>query len=274
MKIRYQDRWIIVAGSLLLGYFFVHLGQTDSLFVLWSRPLYFRDVVVTALITAIVWTSVRTATVFLDVHYDWFTHPTRRSIGQILLGFGLPVLVSLVLTMLFFRFIIEQDIATSSFPVYEFPISVLVIFFINLYYVGAYLYVRASKTVENVSQNEAVTNSVSFTRQTLIVNSGLRNIPLATTDAAFFYIEASSVFVMTFSEEKYLVSSSLDELAQDLSTQLFFRVNRQFLVHRRACKSYLNESYGKLRLEVVPPIATEIIISQQKAPAFKKWLEE
>ncbi|WP_266367056.1 LytR/AlgR family response regulator transcription factor [Tellurirhabdus rosea] len=272
MNSSYPDRWFILIGCLLLGYFFVTIGLDESLFALLQKPTYIRDLFGATLMSGIVWLLVRAATVTLDRRYDWFEQPLRRIAGQSLLGFGGPVVVSFLMALLYFRFVVGQPITESTFPVYEFPISVLVILFINLFYVGLYLYKRATGTPPVLI--EAPGTAQPVVRKTLIVASGQRNIPLATADVAYFYIDEGAVFVTTFTGEKYVVGATLDDLARDLPTTQFFRVNRQFLIHRRACSSYLNDSYGKLKLEVQPTVRREIIVSQQKAPEFKKWLEE
>ncbi|CCH54170.1 two component transcriptional regulator, LytTR family [Fibrisoma limi BUZ 3] len=269
----YRDRWLIIAGSLLSGYFFVNIGQEESVFALWNQSFYLRDIVGASLITAAVWLVVRTITVWLDGRYDWFAQPAKRILGQLVLGVIGPVVVSLLLTMLYFYYVVKQPIAESTYPVYEFPISVLVIVLINLVYVGLYLYRKATVPVPPHPEPASQTPEPTF-RKTLIVNSGLRNVPVSIDDVAYIYIDEATIFLTTFSGGKYVVNTSLDELARDLPEHAFFRVNRQFIINRKACSSYLNDTYGKLKVELRPTLPKDIIVSQQKAPDFKKWLED
>lgn len=274
----YRDRWLITVGSVLTGFFFVTIGMDAPLFSLLSRPTYLRDVAGASLMTAAVWLVVRAATVGLDRRYDWFSQPARRVAGQLILGVGGPVLVSVGLAMLYFRFVVGQSIADSTYPVYEFPISVLFIGGFNLFYVGWYLYRKATAPALPLPEPDELPhpskpNPAQFLRKTLIVSSGLRNVPVLIDEVAYIYIDEAAVFLTTVSGNKYVVNTSLDELARDLPGDVFFRVNRQFIVHRRACSSYLNDTYGKLKVEVRPSLAKDIIVSQQKTPEFKKWLE-
>ncbi|RIV18138.1 LytTR family transcriptional regulator [Fibrisoma montanum] len=269
----YRDRWLITAGSLLSGYFFVNIGLDESVFTLWNQPSYLRDIIGASLITAAVWLVVRTITVWLDGRYDWFAKPAKRILSQLMLGVIGPVVVSLLLTMLYFQYVVKQPIAESTYPVYEFPISVLVILLMNLLYVGLYLYRKATVPVPSSPERISPTPEPAF-RKTLIVNSGLRNVPVSVDDVAYIYIDEATIFLTTFSGGKYVVANSLDDLARDLPEQAFFRVNRQFIINRKACSSYLNDTYGKLKVEVRPAMPRDIIVSQQKAPDFKKWLEE
>lgn len=280
MKSIYNDRWLMITGSGLLGYFFVTIGQDQGLFALWSRPDYARDIVGASLMTGAVWGVVRAATVWLDHRYDWFAQPARRFAGQFMLGFAGPVVLSAGLAALYFRFVVGQPIAESSYPVYEFPISVLVIGLFNLLYFSLYLYRKATTPPPLPAQPEPESVEhpqsppITATRKTLIVNSGLRNVPVFIDDVAYIYIDEATIFLHTFSGSKYVVSNSLDELSRDLPNDVFFRVNRQFIIHRRACSSYLNDTYGKVKVEVKPALPRDIVVSQQRTPEFKKWLEE
>ncbi len=282
MKSIYNDRWLMITGSLLLGYFFVTIGQDEGLFALWSRPDYGRDIVGAALMTGPVWSLVRVATVWLDHRYDWFEQPARRFAGQFMLGFMGPVVLSAILSALYFRFVVGQPIADSTYPVYEFPITILVIGLFNLLYFSLYLYRKATTPPPSPTQPDPEPESIELpqpqppttTRKTLIVSSGLRNVPVFVDDVAYIYIDEATLFLHTFSGSKYVVSNSLDELSRDLPNDIFFRVNRQFIIHRRACSSYLNDTYGKVKVEVKPALPRDIVVSQQRTPEFKKWLEE
>ena len=192
-----------MVGTVLLGHFFVSLGRDESLLELWQQSFYYRDVAGTALIAAIVWGAIRSTTIFLDRSYDWLQAPTQRIISQFLLGFLLPVLVALFGAFLLFTFVVGQDISKSTFPVYEFPVTVLVIGMINMLYVGYYFYFKAtagasgSQSPYSVSEAAPVPEAPAAEKQAevaprerstaaggykknIFVNSGYHNIPLAT----------------------------------------------------------------------------------------------
>ncbi|HLL96437.1 MAG TPA: LytTR family DNA-binding domain-containing protein [Spirosoma sp.] len=266
--------WLIAIGSVLIGYFFVAVGTGEGVFELLSNPMHLRDLLGASLMTAVVWLCVRIITIWLDRRYDWFEQPLRRITAQLLLGVGLSVSVSLGMALVYFPLVVGQPIAESNYPIYEFPISVLFIVGFNVLYLGLYLYQKARKSTTPAPPNTEATQSAPPTRKTLIVNSGLRNIPLSTDEVAYAFIDQATVFLTTFAGSKYLVNNSLDELSRELPHDVFFRVNRQFIIHRRACSSYLNDTHGKLKVEVQPALPKDIIVSQQRTPEFKKWLEE
>lgn len=265
---------------MLLGHFFVSLGQDISWFELIKQSFYIQDLLFAALIAAAAWLVVRAATVFLDKRYDWMQQPTKRIGLQLALGYALPVILSFLLVTLFYYLVYGIPVSDTNYPVYEFPVSLVIIGIFNLFYLLLYFYQKAKLSAqlkpEPVSSIPIPEQSLASTpeRKTLVVSSGIRNIPIPIEDIALSYIDNETVFIHTFSNEQFPVNRTLDELSKTLNPQNFFRANRQVILHRRACRSYINEPYGKLKVEVYPLVEREIIISQQKAPEFKKWLEE
>jgi two-component system LytT family response regulator len=65
---------------------------------------------------------------------------------------------------------------------------------------------------------------------------------------------------------------SLDEIEELLDPQIFFRANRQHLVHLPFIESYRSDDTGKLTLRLRSIKTEEIIVSKEKAAEFRKWL--
>jgi DNA-binding LytR/AlgR family response regulator len=54
----------------------------------------------------------------------------------------------------------------------------------------------------------------------------------------------------------------------------FFRVNRQLLVAAHAVRHYASGGKGRLKLLLQPEADGEVVVSQERANAFKSWLEQ
>lgn len=96
-------------------------------------------------------------------------------------------------------------------------------------------------------------------------------IPIKFEQFALFYLENNVVNAVTFDGETYHPSKSLDELEQ-IAGNTFFRVNRQYLIHRNAVKHASNILSRKLSISVNVPHDADILISREKSPQFLKWL--
>lgn len=107
----------------------------------------------------------------------------------------------------------------------------------------------------------------------MLVRKGLENISIEQTQIAYIYTEHKISFVKTTTGETYIADHSLSQLAKDLNAALFFRVNRQYLVHIGAIKSYRSVEQSKIRLELVPPPGQEVIIGKEQAVNFRKWIK-
>ncbi|WP_375417602.1 LytTR family transcriptional regulator DNA-binding domain-containing protein, partial [uncultured Hymenobacter sp.] len=64
-----------------------------------------------------------------------------------------------------------------------------------------------------------------------------------------------------------------EQLENLLDPRQFFRASRQLLTHVRAVHRLHPYFNGKLKLELSPPLPQEVLVSRDKAGAFKAWLE-
>ena len=71
---------------------------------------------------------------------------------------------------------------------------------------------------------------------------------------------------------RYLLEGTLAELAAELDPARFFRASRQVLVAAAAVAAYRPAGKGRLRLELRPALDDELLVSQERAAAFKDWL--
>ncbi len=109
----------------------------------------------------------------------------------------------------------------------------------------------------------------------LIVKKGVENIALKLDDVALIYTESKVVFVIANNEKKYIYDKNLSELQQELDKSIFFRANRQCIVNINYIRGF--KAFEKVKLQVdltFSIIPNKIIVSQETAPQFKKWIHE
>jgi DNA-binding LytR/AlgR family response regulator len=74
---------------------------------------------------------------------------------------------------------------------------------------------------------------------------------------------------------KYLSDKNLSDLEIELDKNKFFRANRQYIVNINYIRSF--KPYEKVKLQIdlsASDINHAIIVSQETAPAFRKWVYE
>jgi len=108
-----------------------------------------------------------------------------------------------------------------------------------------------------------------------MVKIGRENIPLLMENIALFYTQDKLVYVIDRFAKKYLTDKTLTELEDELDPHIFFRANRQYIINIDFIKSFKACERVKLMVSVsTPGTHYSIIISQETAPAFRKWMQD
>ena len=96
---------------------------------------------------------------------------------------------------------------------------------------------------------------------------------MKTEEIAYFFSEHKVVFVVDKENRKYLCETpTLSELEEILDKKLFYRANRKYIISANYLLRYKSVDKSKLSLELTLPLHEEIIVSQESAAAFKKWI--
>jgi len=144
---------------------------------------------------------------------------------------------------------------------------------------------NAIKKYEDLKQNNIsqelqniqnlITDSAKFStkKSRFMVKSGqvIKTIP--SEKVAYFLAEEGVVLLVTFERKRFVINYTLDQLEEQLETQMFFRANRHLIVNIHAVKEVNPYFKGRLLLNVEPKIQGDQIISSNKASAFKEWLD-
>lgn len=107
----------------------------------------------------------------------------------------------------------------------------------------------------------------------LLVRKGLEHIALKLDDIILLYTENKLVYVIDRNGRKYIAEKNLGELEKQLDDYMFFRANRQYIINVEFVKGF--RPYEKVKLQVdmnLPELNHQIIISQENAPEFRKWI--
>ncbi|HEY8895709.1 MAG TPA: LytTR family DNA-binding domain-containing protein [Niastella sp.] len=116
-----------------------------------------------------------------------------------------------------------------------------------------------------------VTKATSYKRHFLIPYKD-KLIPVQADEFAWFEIKSGVVRGITFDKKHWLLEETLDELADTLNPEAFYRANRQFLVSRKAIKEVEYYFNGRFCLHMLPVPEEPVLISKAKAGRFKDWM--
>ena len=91
-------------------------------------------------------------------------------------------------------------------------------------------------------------------------------------DIAYFQADDKIVFLITCKNEKYIIDNNLEEIESMLDPESFFRINRRYIVKIEAIADVQKYFNGRLIITLKPKTNDEVLVSREKAGAFKNWL--
>jgi two-component system, LytTR family, response regulator LytT len=110
-------------------------------------------------------------------------------------------------------------------------------------------------------------------RKRFLIQSNESFFHLPVEEIALFYSMQGITFAVTFEKREYPVNFSLESLKEQLHPDNFFKINRQFIVNIDAIKRVHSYFNGKLKLEIKPSHAENVIIGKDKVASFKRWMD-
>ena len=88
-----------------------------------------------------------------------------------------------------------------------------------------------------------------------------------------FYSENKGTYAATTEGRNYLLDTTLENLENELSPQIFFRVSRKFYVNINHIKDIISYTNSRLIIKLNRYNEQEIIVSRERVRDFKLWLE-
>jgi two-component system, LytTR family, response regulator len=98
-------------------------------------------------------------------------------------------------------------------------------------------------------------------------------VPVVQQDIAYFHKE-ELIHLITVNNDRFISEhQTLDEVENLINPEVFFRVNRQYIIHIQSVGK-IKTTHKGLTVQLKPPFNVEVDISREKATAFKKWISE
>jgi DNA-binding LytR/AlgR family response regulator len=129
--------------------------------------------------------------------------------------------------------------------------------------------------VNNHSALFSYLNNPEKKRSRILVKRGLEFQMVRVEDIVYFFTEHKLIFLVDKENRKYLAEkNNLAELEGELDDRFFYRANRKYIINVNFVKRFKPLEKSKISLELSLPLNEEIIISQENASSFKKWIGE
>lgn len=125
-------------------------------------------------------------------------------------------------------------------------------------------------TTQNI--NEKILPLHAGYQKRFMVQSGKAVKSIPAESVAYIRVQKNYVVLTTKDARQYVLGTTLDTLEQRLNTEMFFRINRQFIISIDAIDDMFVHTKGRLKITTTPPCKEDLLVGVEKAPDFKNWL--
>ncbi|WP_350287191.1 LytTR family DNA-binding domain-containing protein [uncultured Croceitalea sp.] len=151
-----------------------------------------------------------------------------------------------------------------SYNLFIFFIWILVI---NGIYIGIHFYDEWIN-VQDLREKDKKLRQTGFE---VLLGKSVRHIEFE--KIAFFYVDDNTTYLRTDNGQNYVIDIPLSKIVPKIPQELFFRINRKYIVNRTFIKGYKKDTNGKLVVDFCGEASSILsqVISRITAPSFKKW---
>lgn len=241
------------------------------------------------LIAFAIWQGNRFLLFRLREKFSWLNHPIQKIISLFLSNTLYTVPLCCVMMLVWYKLPGREPLSWNAI-VLATAICVICVIFITYIYELMFL---ASQWEADKLHNEKLQVTLNkflviqapapaapmllqektSYRQRLLVKKGSEFIALPVQEIAYVFTLEKIAFATDHAGTIYMTSQNLGELELLLDPAVFFRANRQYLVHIDAIVSFRSVLKGKLQLTLAPACKEAVIVSQENAAPFRTWLE-
>ena len=264
VKPKYNDIKFFLIAIAFISAFNYYLTYTNIKFNWFLVLTYTIDTVQGWL----AWWAVRSIVIYLDKKLPYSNRPLKRILVQLVLTTIAGQLIIILLTELV-SWIAKGRPALLNF--YTFDVFIFIIWFIviNGIYIGMHYYAEWKQS-EEMRQEDKKLRAEGFT-----VKHGNQNLLVPFEDILGFYVEDGYTILLTWQNKKFFPDKSLDKIEEQLPREVFFRLNRQYISHRKAVTGFKRGGDGKIDvlINVHEGFPQSIPVSRLRAASFKNWFQ-
>lgn len=118
---------------------------------------------------------------------------------------------------------------------------------------------------------QALKREENYKTHFLVPVKGDKLLPVSVDMVLFFHIDEGMVKAVLTDGKEYIFTQTLDELADSLNPSIFFRVNRQYLISRKAVQDIDLWFNGRLSVNLKVSVKEKILVSKARVGEFKEW---
>jgi DNA-binding LytR/AlgR family response regulator len=114
-------------------------------------------------------------------------------------------------------------------------------------------------------------NAIKY-KERLMIKRGQQLSFLKIESTAFCYADGKLCYAVDFTGNKFLLENNLSQLEEQLQPAKFYRINRHLLVNIDAVNKIHTWLGRRLKLELLPSVNVDTVVSRERVNGFKEWL--
>lgn len=214
------------------------------------------------------WWGARVYIFYLDKKIPFEESPGKRItlqlIGTTVIGLFIISLLTEVVSL-----IARGRMVPPEFYLFDLFIIGIWFFVVNGIYLGLYFFNRYKESESNRLRDKKIKVDGLFVKQ------GKHEIRLDYQKLEGLFVDGDYTVACQLGGKKFYLNQSLDKIEMELPSEHFFRLNRQYIVHRQLITGFKRWENGKIlvQLSVSSNFPVEIAVSRLRAPTFKGWFQ-
>lgn len=122
------------------------------------------------------------------------------------------------------------------------------------------------------SISELISGQKKIFKSRFLVKAGKLIKTIMVDDIAYFHADQRIVFLTTKDGKNYPLDYTLDEVEQMIDHQHFHRVHRKAIIGIDAIREILPYFKGRVKIYLNPEYSEGLVVSSERTPLFKEWL--
>jgi len=116
--------------------------------------------------------------------------------------------------------------------------------------------------------------NIEYKSHFLIKTEDDKLVPLRTEDIAFLYSNHGVVKAFTYDRKTLTMAQTFDQIEGILDPGMFFRVNSQFIISRKAVRDLGFWFSWRHSIDLKVKTPEKIVVSKEKVTEFKSWINQ
>ena len=134
---------------------------------------------------------------------------------------------------------------------------------------------RALRKVATLAATgEPLPPAVTSYQERFLVSLGAKMKSVAADDVAYFMADGKYLLLFTRDGQNYILDSTISAIEGKLNPARFFKVSRKFIISYSSIREMVRYSNSRVRIHLSPspPDGVEVVVSADRLPDFKRWL--